>query len=108
MRQSCISSFYAGLSWGSENEFSIIQSPAIGSVLAPGVYDVVFTTEDDSGNPQTYSFVLTVDLLLGANTLILESEISLYPNPVSETLSISVQSTFNYNKTELYSVSGQN
>tara|TARA_R110002072_G_scaffold14272_2_gene59426 strand:+ start:137094 stop:140477 length:3384 start_codon:yes stop_codon:yes gene_type:complete len=45
--------------------------------------------------------------LLATNSISVEEGISVFPNPVSETLTILISENFNYIKSEIYSVTGQ-
>ncbi len=59
--------------------FTITQSPAIGSTLSAGNYTVTLTVTDGSGNTSSCEFEL--DAVLGVEDEVLDSSISLVPNP---------------------------
>ncbi len=67
---------------------SITQSPSSGTQLTLGDHVILFETEDSSGNSSSCSFTLTVEEELNTSDFELNSGLSLYPNPVTNLITI--------------------
>ncbi|WP_432412851.1 DUF7619 domain-containing protein [Rasiella sp. SM2506] len=85
----------------------VSQNPVPGTQLDPGQYIISTTVTDASGNDNNCTFNLTIETVLSISEVVLESIVLLIPNPVSDTLTISIASNFNFIKAEVYSISGQ-
>lgn len=85
----------------------LVQTPAVGESLAPGVYDITITASDAFSNETEYTFELTVELLLGVDPFSIENKITIYPNPVSEILQIEISNGLFLEKVTIYSIQGE-
>src|SRR6218665_182200 len=65
----------------------LVQTPAPGSVLAPGAFEVVVTSTLPAGSSTTCSFTLTVDDALGVKENA-KQQIAIYPNPALNEITI--------------------
>ncbi|OAB78878.1 M36 family metallopeptidase [Cochleicola gelatinilyticus] len=68
---------------------TLSQVPSIGDEVAGGVYEVIITSTDASGNEETCTFMLTVDEILGVADIELSTTIRLYPNPTNGDITLS-------------------
>ncbi|MDT0556471.1 zinc-dependent metalloprotease [Patiriisocius hiemis] len=86
---------------------SIIQDPAIGTLLGIGVHDITLSAIDDEGNTTDHVFELTVtEEVLGVS----ENELSslvLYPNPTSGILKIENPNSIDIEQIELFDITGR-
>lgn len=72
----------------SDEEPVIVQTPAPGTELEAGTYTIEFEVTDENDNSYTCDFELVVEEVLGVNDQTLNSNISLYPNPTSDNVTI--------------------
>ena len=83
------------------------QDPAPGTVLPAGVTTVTMTAEDEFGNVSTCMFDVTVDPTLAIDDQILESGITLFPNPVREQLTVSNTTSIGLEDAKIYDANGR-
>ena len=67
---------------------SITQTPTSGTQLSLGDHVILFETEDFSGNSSSCSFTLTIEEELSSSDFEFNSGLSLYPNPVTNLITI--------------------
>lgn len=72
---------------------SISQDPAAGTQLAQGNYFITFESTDASGNTGTCTFQVAVEAPLGIEESDLKSGLALFPNPASNSVTISSKNT---------------
>ncbi|MFC7358628.1 T9SS type A sorting domain-containing protein, partial [Jejudonia soesokkakensis] len=85
----------------------ISQSPAPGAQLGVGTYTITMTSTDSMGNDGTCTFELTVDPIAGVGESELSAAIALYPNPASEFVNLSNNSSIALERAAIYNVNGQ-
>ncbi|MAY53710.1 MAG: hypothetical protein CMC75_10680 [Flavobacteriaceae bacterium] len=83
--------------------FNAVDCPSLEFIC---VDDVAFAETNFTNIDPQVQFVDDCEFL-SVPAFNLEEAVTVFPNPVSETLTISITSTFNYIKSEIYSVSGQ-
>lgn len=84
------------------------QSPAAGTPLANGSNTITVTATDQCGNTQTCTTVINYVNNLGVEEINQFSYVSLFPNPVSEELSVDLSTLIDESVTlELYDMSGK-
>jgi lysyl endopeptidase len=84
------------------------QSPAAGTPLQNGTNTITVTATDQCGNTQTCTTVITYVNNLGVEEINQFSYVNLFPNPVSDELSIDLSTLIDENVTvELYDMSGK-
>lgn len=84
------------------------QSPAAGTALANGANTITVTATDQCGNTQTCTTVITYINNLGVEEVTIFSNVSLYPNPVSESLIVDLSTLSQEDVTiEVYDLSGK-
>jgi len=87
---------------GSDNcgntELNWTQSPLAGTQLEVGIYDVMLTASDVSGNETSCSFQLEVSLVNSIGSIERET-ISVYPNPASNLISFQTSFTTSFQVT---------
>ena len=83
---------------------TILQNPAAGTVLNPGIYTVTITISDAGANTDTAAFELTVDSTLSTDDNV-KNTLAIYPNPVRNTLYITSEQPLETLK--LYDLSGR-
>ena len=87
---------------------TLVQTPAAGTSLADGTYTISFVATDGSGNTGTCSFTLTVNDTLGVDEFGLSSaSIELYPNPVSNLLTIKNVNNLELNSASITDITGK-
>ena len=70
---------------------SISQDPIAGTQLTDGIHTITFETTDDEGNTGSCTFELTVDESLAVEDNLLESGVSIYPNPTLNKINVRSQ-----------------
>ncbi len=84
------------------------QNPVAGTLLADGVYTVTCTAEDENGNVGSCTFQLTVDVTLGISENDFDlSSITLYPNPVKNSIFVKNPQSLNLKVVNVYDLSGR-
>lgn len=84
------------------------QSPAAGTPLANGANTITVTATDQCGNTQTCTTVVNYVNNLGVEEINQFSYVSLFPNPVSEELSVDLSTLIDEKvAVELYDMSGK-
>lgn len=83
------------------------QDPAVGEMLAEGIYEVTLTAEDAYGNIGECTFELTVDFVMGVGDNTLENGIILYPNPANNEVVIFNKTAVALSKAIIYDLSGR-
>lgn len=83
------------------------QDPAPGELLSDDEYTVTLTAEDEYGNVSTCTFTLTVESTLGTGENVLDSAISMYPNPANNLVTITNSSNIQLDKAVIYDVTGK-
>lgn len=84
------------------------QSPAAGTPLANGANTITVTATDQCGNTQTCTTVITYINNLGVEEINQFSYVSLFPNPVTDELSIDLSTLIDEKVSiELYDMSGK-
>jgi PKD repeat protein len=84
------------------------QSPAAGTPLANGSNTITVTATDQCGNTQTCTTVITYVNNLGVEEINQFSYVSLFPNPVSDELSVDLSTLIDEKVSlELYDMSGK-
>ena len=76
-------------------------------MLPAGVTTVTMTAEDEFGNVSTCMFDVTVDPTLAIDDQILESGITLFPNPVREQLTVSNTTSIGLEDAKIYDANGR-
>ena len=85
---------------------NITQSPAAGTNLNAGTYQINFEATDPSGNTQTCSFELIVNDNNGINENYQTNAIHLFPNPAKNTIKLAVDN-IRINKIEIFDILGR-
>lgn len=70
---------------------SISQDPVAGTQLTDGIHTITFETTDDEGNTGSCTFELTVDESLTVVDNLLDSGLSIYPNPTLNIINVRSQ-----------------
>ncbi len=83
------------------------QAPAVGSLLADGVYEVTLTAEDEYGNIGECTFNITVESVLGAQDNTFDNSVSIFPNPASTRVTILKNQAITLNSVVVYDVTGR-
>ncbi|MEH6763670.1 MAG: ExeM/NucH family extracellular endonuclease [Aequorivita antarctica] len=83
------------------------QDPAVGELLADGVYQVTLTAEDEYGNTGECTFELTVESVLGTQDISLENTVSMYPNPATNKFTIAKRQSIALTSVAIYDVTGR-
>ena len=83
------------------------QNPAVGELLADGVYQVTLNAEDEYGNIGECTFELTVESELGTQEISLENAVSMYPNPAIDQITISKRTEIVLNNVVIYELTGR-
>lgn len=83
------------------------QDPAVGELLADGVYQVTLTAEDEYGNTGECTFELTVESVLGTQDISLENTVSMYPNPTTDKVTIAKRQSIALTSVAIYDVTGR-
>jgi PKD repeat protein len=87
---------------------TVTQSPAAGTALSNGANNVTITATDLCGNTQTCQMTITYVNNLGLNDLNMFSFVTLYPNPVTDNLTIDLSTVKNEDVTvEIFDMSGK-
>ena len=87
---------------------TLTQIPAPGVELLPGSStSISITAEDDAGNTTVCSFFLTVEETLSVSEINLNTDLSVYPNPVSNTVVVEYKGEVNLTEIHLYDVTGK-
>jgi hypothetical protein len=85
----------------------IIQNPTAGTALSVGNHEVTLSVADQAGNPTQYVFTITVEATLSTvpanNTL---QDLTVYPNPVINTLNIVNLKNNTLSSVKVYSITG--
>lgn len=76
-------------------------------MVAGGAYPIIITYEDESGNLEGCTFMLVVTEILAINEVSFLNEIKIFPNPVSQNLTISISEMLAYNSASIYSIEGK-
>ncbi len=71
-----------------ESNITITQDVVAGTIVGLGETVITITATDEYNNESTCSFILTVNTTLGINDVNLEDNITLYPNPASNQITI--------------------
>ncbi|QIE60058.1 HYR domain-containing protein [Rasiella rasia] len=86
----------------------VSQSPAVGDLLAPGVYPVTITVSDASGNETDCTFNLTVEAVLGIGDNSFDiSSVSMYPNPATDFILLNNPQNIPLQDVHIYDVTGR-
>ncbi|WP_299225187.1 T9SS type A sorting domain-containing protein, partial [uncultured Psychroserpens sp.] len=90
-------------------DFSVVQTPVPGTILPDGDYIISFVVTDDFGNTAECSFDLKVEdtTLSTAGYKLLDRDISLFPNPVVNILTIKNSSSLELVDVEIIDVTGK-
>ena len=83
------------------------QDPAPGTEIPDGVYTVTLCSTDEYGNETCCTFELTVESVLGVDSLSLDSGVVLYPNPANDIVNIANQSNVQLDKAVIYDMGGR-
>jgi hypothetical protein len=83
------------------------QTPAAGDLISDGVYTVTITAEDEYGNVGTCTFELTVESVLGLDDNVLDSSITMFPNPANASVTLSNTSNIALEKAAIYDTNGR-
>ena len=86
---------------------NITQSPAAGTNLSAGTYQINFEATDPSGNAQTCSFELIVNNNNGINENYQTNNIKLYPNPAKNSINLEITENVTIKKIEIYDITGR-
>lgn len=87
---------------------TVTQSPAAGTALSNGANNITVTATDQCGNTQTCTTVVTYINNLGIGEMNMFSNVTMFPNPVSEELVIDLSSVSSEDVTiEIYDMSGK-
>ncbi len=84
----------------------LTQDPAPGTLLPDGVYTITISGEDEYGNIGVCTFELTVESILGINTVDI-STIVMYPNPARNVVNISNPQSIDLEQAAIYDVTGR-
>jgi predicted extracellular nuclease len=83
------------------------QDPAVGDLLADGIYQVRVTAEDEYGNIGECTFELIVESVLGTQDITFENSVSLYPNPATNKVIIAKHQSISLTEVVIYDVTGR-
>ncbi len=83
------------------------QDPAVGELLADGVYQVTLTAEDEYGNTGECTFELTVESVLGVQDNTLENSVNIFPNPATTKVTIAKRKEISLNAILIYDITGR-
>ncbi len=86
---------------------NITQSPAAGTDLTSGTYQINFEAADPSGNTQTCSFELVINDANGIHENYQTNNIKLYPNPAKHTINLEVTEHISIYKIEIFDITGR-
>ena len=84
------------------------QSPNPGTILEHGTHTITLSATDNGGFESTCEFIIVVnDILATQNTEILLQDITIYPNPASDTITIENPEFVGLNNVTIYDVAGR-
>ena len=84
------------------------QSPNPGTILEDGTHTITLSATDNGGFESTCEFEIVVnDLLSNQDTEILLQDITIYPNPASDTITITNPEFVGLNNVTIYDVAGR-
>lgn len=88
-------------------DFTVSQSPAVGTQVGLGDTTITFTATDAAGNSSTCTFVLTVDDQLGINEIEFYNNVVLYPNPTTGIVILKNNTTAKLQSARITDVNGR-
>ena len=84
------------------------QSPNPGTILEDGTHTITLSATDNGGFESTCEFIIVVnDILATQDTEILLQDITIYPNPASDTITIENPEFVGLNNVTIYDVAGR-
>jgi len=88
-------------------EVTLTQTPAPGTPLGVGTYDITITAEDEYGNVSTCVFELVVEPLTGIDDNTLANGLVLYPNPANHNVTLVNNTMISLRELVIYDVAGK-
>jgi len=86
----------------------VIQDPAPGEVLTPGVYTITLSSVDGLGNSQDYEFELIVESILAVgDETSMNTNILIYPNPARNVVNLSNPQAIILDEVQIFDLSGR-
>ena len=84
------------------------QSPSPGTMLEDGTHTITLSATDNGGFESSCEFVIVVnDILAGQDTEILLQDITLYPNPANDVVTITNPDFIGLTSVTIYDVAGR-